>query len=114
MASKNFHSREYWEIKVQEWLSSGRSAKSWCKENQISYNTFLGWRARLEQNNQKTNLLKNADPSFSKPHFIELNETPKLSSGIMLEYNGIKIHLQPEFDAFSLEKCLNILRGAAC
>jgi hypothetical protein len=118
MASKNFYSKEYWKIKIQQWLLSGKSAKSWCQENQVVYNTFLGWRDRLKCcHNQKANSSPNQNSLGSTPskmNFIELKDQPKSCPGIFLECDGVQIHLSTEFDAAVLRKCLNILRGTAC
>lgn len=118
MTSKKFHSKEYWEIKIQQWLSSGKSAKSWCKENQVIYNTFLGWRNYLKfSGSQKIDNLSektSSDPSFSKANFIELKNQPKTCPGISLECEGVLIHLSAEFDAILLKKCLHVLRGSIC
>jgi hypothetical protein len=115
MAFKKSYSKEYWEIKVQEWLLSGKSARSWCKENQLVYTTFFGWYRRLK-NNQKANTPsnKNSENLFPKTHFVELKNQSKADPGIFLEYEGVKIHLSDEFDPTILKKCLNVLRGIVC
>ncbi len=117
MASKKIYSKEYWKIKIQQWLLSGKSAKSWCQENQVVYTTFLGWHNRLKHhNNQKTNnsLKPNSLPALSsKAHFIEL-KSPKKYQGIYLECEGVQIHLSNEFDAATLRICLDVLRDASC
>jgi hypothetical protein len=113
----NLHSKEYWEIKVQQWLSSGKSAKYWCKENQLVYTTFMGWRNRLRHEKKpKTNCTSKQKSlnSSSKTHFIELKNPPKSHPGMHLEYEGIKIHLSAEFDTDLLRRCLNVLQRVTC
>jgi hypothetical protein len=117
MASKNFYSKKIWEIKVQQWLSSGKSAKAWCQENQVIYTTFLGWRNRLKcKSNRKVNSSNqhSLNDPFSKSHFIELKDKPKVYPDISLEYEGVKIYLSAEFDGSALRKCLDVLRGISC
>ncbi len=117
MATKNFQSQRYWEIKVQQWLSSGKSVKVWCEENQVIYTTFLGWRNRLKCNDSdKINSLKQNSLHSSSvgAHFTELKDKPKVCSGITLECEGVQIHLLAEFDPAILRKCLNVLRGVSC
>ena len=114
-SSKSVYSEEYWKAKVQEWISSGKSAKAWCQENKVVYTTFLGWRDRLKFRNTQAAVKKNAlDNHSSKAHFIELKNQQKNYPDILLECEGVKIHLSPEFDAASLKKCLNVLRGLTC
>ena len=116
MASKNFHSKEYWEAKIRQWLSSGKSAKSWCTENQVVYNTFLGWQNRLKfRNNQKANCpLSQNQLNPPKAHFIELKNQVNTHPGIYLEYANVQIHLSNDFDATTLRKCLDVLQGDLC
>jgi ribosome-associated protein YbcJ (S4-like RNA binding protein) len=33
--------QKYQELKVQQWLESGKDIKTWWQENQIAYSTFL-------------------------------------------------------------------------
>lgn len=99
-----------WVDKVHQWHRSGKSAKAWCRENQVIYTTFLGWCKRLKSGEEANTSLE----IRQKPHFIELADCPKISSGLLLECNGIDIHLSPDFDAFTLRRCLDVLRGAPC
>lgn len=92
-----------WERKVSEWQKSGKSVRSWCKENQINYVTFLGWRNRLQEDQSL------ADHS----EFVELKEKPS-GSGIYLECSGIFIHLSLDFNTLTLKKCLEVLKGETC
>lgn len=38
---------------VQDCLSSGLSAKEWCKENDVSVKTFYYWKRRTDISNKK-------------------------------------------------------------
>ena len=119
MAVKNFYPKKYWEIKVQEWLSSGESAKAWCQENQVVYSTFLGWHNRFKSDDPRKSI-KSLSQTISSPtsstgtHFIELKDNPKISPGITLECEGVQIHLTVEFNPATLKKCLDVLRGTLC
>ena len=98
-----------WKKLVQEWQASGKSAREWCKENQISCNTFSGWKKRFKQFEDIS-----IDKEFKKP-FIELKEQSLEESGIVLETKGIKIHLKSNFNGFALRQCLDCLKeGALC
>jgi hypothetical protein len=107
---KNHALKLEWANKIELWKLSGKKARIWCRENQVVYTTFLGWRNRLGYNNPK----KVMPPSSIKNQFIELKDQPKASPEISLEHSGIMIHLKGEFDAILLQKCLVALRGLPC
>ena len=107
-ASKNHE----WDSKIEQWRQSGQSARAWCKDNEVVYTTFMGWRHRLTQR-QKSNR-QNLSNSSPQAHFVELKDKPPSSSGIRIEYEGVQIHLSMEFDPLVLKKCLQVLRGIAC
>lgn len=73
-----------WKELVLEWQISGKTTKAWCKENNISLTTFLGWKSRLK--NQERNNLSNTP----KTGFIELKNSELSESGISLEVDRIK------------------------
>ncbi len=99
-----------WTNKIEQWKLSGKKARVWCRENQVIYTTFLGWRNRLEDNNaKKINRLASV-----KSQFIELKDQPKILPTISLECDGVIIHLKGEFDSTLLKKCVAVLRGASC
>ena len=93
-----------WQEKVKEWESSNKSSKIWCQENKIPYTTLCGWRNRL----------KRSDPNTSAGNFIELKDQISSSPGITLEYQGVRIQLNRDFDQVVLKECLHCLRGALC
>lgn len=95
-----------WQEKVLDWEASGKSASAWCKENKISVNTFSGWRNRLKKSS--------VNSGRAKSGFIELKDRVQSDPGITLEYHGIKIHLNAQFDSVALKQCLDCLRGVSC
>jgi hypothetical protein len=101
--------RREWTNKIEQWKLSGKNVRTWCRENQVVYTTFLGWRNRLDNNPKKINRL----PSV-KSQFIELKDQPKILPSISLECDGVIIHLKGEFDSSLLKKCVAVLRGASC
>jgi hypothetical protein len=44
--------------------------------------------------------------------FRELPETQ--GTGVSIEYQGVRIHLDRGFDALTFKSCLSILRGIPC
>ena len=100
-----------WQQKVLAWQASGKNCLAWCKENKIPYTTFLGWRQQLENASEQQLL------AHSPKGFIELKEqlaSNSVCSGITLEYQGIKIYLQAEFNPIVLKKCIACLGGVSC
>lgn len=110
MSQNRFAVRREWANKIEQWKLSGKKARTWCRENQVVYTTFLGWRNRLGDNIAKID--NNRLPV--KTQFIELKDPPKVSPSVSLEYDGVIIHLKGEFDATLLRKCVTALRGASC
>ena len=107
--SRNINRRE-WANKIEQWKLSGKKARTWCRENQVIYSTFMGWCKRLKVNKP----VKTTQKQSLKPQFIELKDPPKVQPEISLEHNGIIIHLKGEFDPFLMKKCLAVLRGVPC
>lgn len=97
-----------WKQRVLEWKASGKSPAAWSKENKIPYTTLLGWRNRFKKSDESQ--------AITKPctGFIELKDQTSQNSGISLEYHGIKIHLDSEFNSIVLKQCLACLRGTLC
>jgi hypothetical protein len=107
--NRNLKNRE-WSEKIEQWKLSGKKARTWCRENQVIYTTFMGWCKRLEINKSAQTTRK----SSLKAQFIELKDQPKVHPEISLEYNGVIIHLKGEFDSSLMKKCLAVLRGIPC
>ena len=101
-----------WKEKVLEWQTSGKSIQVWCIENHIPLSTFYGWKARLEKSPDKSSAKSQAIKVTQE--FMELKDQPSSSIGLILECEGVKIHLQPNFNAVILRKCLDCLRGISC
>lgn len=97
-----------WREKVLEWKASGKDISVWCRENKIPHSTFSGWKNRFHKSDN------NKASTRSKTGFIELKEQRQSDSGIILEYNGVKIHLRAEFDGIVLKQCIECLKGATC
>jgi hypothetical protein len=97
-----------WKEKVKEWESSNKSTKIWCQENKIPYTTLRGWRNRLKKSDHNKIFNKSVE------NFIELKDQIPSDPGIILEYKGVKIQLNRDFDKVVLKECLHCLRGALC
>jgi len=93
--------RNEWEEKIHHQQDSGLSVQRWCHEHQIKAPTFYYWKARL---NQKT--------SLSRSCFTELVNTK--TPGISIEYQGVRVHIDKDFDSTTLQNCLSALKGMKC
>jgi hypothetical protein len=101
-----------WKDKVLEWQASGKSVRAWCIENHIPVTTFYGWKARLEKLSDKS--LAKSKAIKVKQEFVELKDHLPSSTGLILECEGVKIHLQANFNRAILRECLDCLRGNLC
>ena len=103
--------RHDWFRLVEEWLKSGTSAKAWCRANQLVYTTFVGWCKRYKKIPKST--APSSEASLSNPKFIELKSKNEVYdfSGILVECEGVLIHLCNGFNPSTFQKCLNALRG---
>jgi hypothetical protein len=102
-----------WKEKLLDWQASGKSVKAWCREKHIPITTFYGWKNRLEKSQVDKKPIK-LQSVKAKQGFIELTDRKPPTPGILLEYNGVKIHLEAEFDPLILRKCLDCLRSGLC
>jgi hypothetical protein len=93
--------RNQWEEKIHQQQASGLSIQRWCHEHQIKTHVFYYRKDRL---NQKTTL--------SRSGFTELVNTK--APGISIEYQGVRIHIDKNFDSATLHDCLSVLRGVKC
>jgi hypothetical protein len=89
-----------WKERILQQKSSGLSIERWCRENQVVVCQFYYWKSKL--------FLKRIDASS----FTELVDTK--NTGINIEYNGMRIHLDPNFDAATLKRCLSVIREGKC
>lgn len=87
-----------WTNKITAWQRSGLTVAAWCRNNSVSYHSFLFWRKRLQ-----------AEVHREGGRFLELTVTPT-SSPILLECNGITVHVSSGFDPALLWDVLSLLK----
>ncbi|MFA4837633.1 MAG: hypothetical protein WC749_16405 [Dehalococcoidia bacterium] len=92
-------SESEWATKITAWRNSGLSIAAWCRENVEGYHRFLYWRQRLQE------LEHGKSGSFVPLHVAT---TP-----ILLECNGIYVHISPGFDAGLLKDVLSFLKKSS-
>ena len=89
-----------WEQRLQQCQQSTKSARRWCKEQNISYATFCYWKSKLKA------------PVKEEVIFEELKEHS--STAIELRWGEARLYLSEDFDLATLEKCLIVLRRVQC
>ncbi len=106
-----------WKKRLLEWQVSGKSVKVWCFEHQIPITTFYGWKNRLKKLSSSQHQVipqKRSHQLDNSRGFIELKDKKPSETGMMLEYEGVKIHLLPSFDPCALKQCIACLRDTTC
>jgi len=94
-------SREAWQQLVQEWRTSGKNAARWCRENQISYQSFCHWRKKATWDDSS--------------QFVELSDqTQSMQSGIGLSCGGLVLQISSHFDEDALLRFLAVLKKLPC
>lgn len=94
--------REAWQELVQQWETTQMSAKAWCLQHEISYESFIIWRKRL----------KSALPvaaGSSNTAFVELIDPSTAPSGIEIHVQNLRLSLCTNFDSTTLHRCLQVL-----
>lgn len=90
-----------WAEKIRKQQESGLSIEKWCQQNQIPTHQFHYWKARLLPQSKVT-----------RANFKEI--TAREGTGITLEYQAVRIHLDPNFEPSILKQCLTILKEVVC
>ena len=91
-----------WQEKIRQQRESGLTIDKWCRQNHLPPHLFYYWKNRLFPRNQLT-----------RSCFTELSSDNQ-GTGISIEYQGVRIHLDKDFDPSTLKSCLSALRGVSC
>ncbi len=100
MQNRITRSKKFWEETIKAWQESKEPAPAWCRAKDLSYHTFYKWKTRLTKT------------PMTKKSFLELCD--EKSSTLSIEYHGVQIHLDKNFDPRILKKCLEALKSFAC
>jgi len=87
-----------WTDKITAWQRSGLNVAAWCRNNSVSYHSFLFWRKRLQTETHREG-----------GRFVELAVT-LTSSPILLECNGVTVHVSSGFDPALLWDVLSLIK----
>lgn len=90
-----------WEAIIRQQEASGLSIKRWCRQHQVHAYSVYYWKRRLKPNTQ-----------VSRSCFTEL--VADEGTGIVIEYQGVRIVIDRSFDPTTLRNCLSALRGIQC
>ncbi len=94
-----------WQKRIDACTESGLSAAAWCRNHRIVYSQFIYWRCRLKKNNAI---------ALTRDSFVELDNSSSVESGLCVEYEGIKLSLEKNFDEQTLLRCLKTMRRVTC
>ena len=87
-----------WTDRITAWQQSGLTVAAWCRNNCVSYHSFLYWRKRLQ-----------GEKVREGGNFIKLS-VAATRSPISLECNGITVHVSAGFDPTLLRNLLSLLK----
>ena len=89
-----------WTAKITAWQESGLTVAAWCRNNSVSYYSFLYWRKRLQ-----------AEIHQEEGSFVMLRVATTKPS-ILLECNGVTVQVSSGFDPTLLRDVLSLLKTA--
>jgi hypothetical protein len=89
-----------WKEKILLQQQSDLSIERWCHKNQVVVCQFYYWKRRL------------FPKQITASSFTELSHVKEV--GVTIECDGIQIHLNPDFDAVTLKRCLAVIKEARC
>lgn len=88
--------RQQWHNRILQQSSSGLSVARWCCEHNITRWHFDYWKRKL------------FPETLQRSSFKELTE--EVPVGLTLEYQGITLRLERNFDPVLLKACLAVLK----
>ena len=91
--------QKQWKDKIDEQRNSNLSIAAWCRQNGGNVHVFYYWQKKFYPKSP-----------LSRSVFTEIIPKDEPSSGIVLEYQGISIHIHRHFDQLVLKKCLEVLK----
>lgn len=92
-----------WSEKVRQQAASGKTAATWCKENSISYQSFIYWRKRLSLSAPSQEFLRRSS-------FVELPQS-NAKTWMEISVSGVKLTISKDFDREALLHCMQMLGG---
>ena len=94
----------HWSGVFSEWQDSGKSAVSYCRENNIPQWKFYYWKRRVLPSEEKKGFTR-----------LSLSDSPESSSGLWIELaSGIRLVIEKDFNSDTLHRVLATARGRKC
>ena len=87
-----------WTDKITAWQRSGLTVAAWCRNNSLSYHSFISWRKRLQSETHRDG-----------GKFVELT-VEQTASPIILECNGVTVQVSSGFDPALLCEVLSLIK----
>ena len=90
-----------WAENIRQQRNSGLNASNWCQKHQIAHGTFIYWKDCLS-----------SKASIRRPSCMKSKAPTAVK--VSIEYRGVRIHLNENFDLATLKNCLSALRESQC
>jgi hypothetical protein len=108
--------RSFWEVHLERWQKSAVTATAYCKEHQLSIDSFKYWQYRI---------LPHTRVSRGSKEFVEVSITEHTSRAVIEQTReavsilletplGYKIHIPRDLSQTELSLLLFSLRQASC
>jgi hypothetical protein len=101
--------RQQWKEIILKQRGSGLSAARWCRQNNIVTHAFFYWQDKLFPK-----------AALDRSAFTEIPDKKKVKAsgvdrgGITVEYHGVRILLDGQFEPATLKQCLEVLKEVVC
>jgi hypothetical protein len=109
----NKYRLEQWTAIIQERINSGKQVEEWCKENNISRDSYYYWLRKVKLEAVQKNEITEVSPL---PKVVPLvpplpvTESSNSGTAIILKVNGISIEIQDSASDAIIERTLKVLQ----
>jgi hypothetical protein len=115
MAQKR-RSREQWQVLIRDWPGSGLTVAQYCERRGISVANFHRWQERLRRESAEVVERPRRGPAepirFLPVHVSAALEPPRADPALTLVFaGGVRLEVVPGFDAATLQRVVQVLRG---
>jgi hypothetical protein len=101
----------YWRTMVRQWRQSGRTARDFCAEHNLSEASFYAWRRTIAERDQEPTSA--VSPALFVPVRLTAPTAPDQSATLEVVLGaGRVLRVPPGFDAATLRRLLGILQEA--
>lgn len=105
-AKSNNEKRQFWQMVIETWQSSGMSVSKFCKAEGLAEGTFYNWRNKLTGRQAQTNKQAVKKP----PAFIKVAIPSSDHTLLELELSsGNTLRISPAADSQTLSNVISVL-----